>query len=201
MLFLVRHGETEWNLQKRLQGQKDIPLSQIGIEQAQQLEWHFQQKQIVFEHIYTSDLLRAKQTAQLLAGKMHQKMIIAEPTLRERYYGELEGKYIAEIEKLIPNYQVNFGEKMLYGIESLEDMQKRMAEIMTSIAIKSEDSPTLIVSHGGAINAFLHFITSGEMGTGKGRLANTAITQLQWSSQDQTFQVKTYNDTPHIIVN
>ncbi|WP_080843700.1 histidine phosphatase family protein [Cytobacillus gottheilii] len=199
MLFLVRHGETEWNLQKRLQGQKDIPLSKIGIEQAQQLEGHFHQQQIVFEHIYTSDLLRAKQTAQLLVRKMTDKMIKTDINLRERYYGELEGKYIAEIEKLIPNYQVNFGEKMLYGIESLEDMQKRMAAIITSIAVKTKGSPTLIVSHGGAINAFLHFITNGEMGTGKGRLANTAITQLDWI--DQSFQVKTYNDTPHIVVN
>lgn len=87
---------------------------------------------------------------------------------------------------------------MLYGIESLEDMQKRMVTTLTSIAKLTEGSKALIVSHGGAINAFLHHITEGEMGTGKGRLANTSITQLLW--MNQTFLVHTYNDTASIQV-
>lgn len=198
MLFLVRHGETEWNLQKRLQGQKDIPLSKVGVDQAQQLGLHFHNQNIVFEHVYTSDLLRAHQTAQLITAGMPVNRFTVEPNLRERFYGELEGKYIADVVKIMPDYDRNFGVKMLYGIESLEDMQKRMVTILTSIAKQTEGTKALIVSHGGAINAFLHYITKGEIGTGKGKLANTSITKLQWI--DQTFLVQTYNDTERLQV-
>lgn len=97
--FLIRHGETEWNLQKRLQGQKDIPLSKVGVNQAQQLGCYFHNQDINFEHVYTSDLLRAHRTAQLITDRMPNKKIIIEPNLRERYYGELEGKYISEVVK------------------------------------------------------------------------------------------------------
>ncbi|MDO6447916.1 histidine phosphatase family protein [Oceanobacillus profundus] len=198
MLFLVRHGETEWNLHKRLQGQQDIPLSEVGVNQARELGLHFQNQHIVFEHVYTSDLLRAHQTAQLITKGMSISKFTIEPNLRERFYGELEGEYIDDIVKLMPDYDKNFGVKMQYGIESLEDMQKRMVSILTSIAKVTEGSPTLIVSHGGSINALLHYITKGEMGTGKGKLANTSFTRLQWSNQ--TFHVQAYNETSRLKV-
>ena len=196
MLCIVRHGESEWNVIKRLQGQKDIPLSKKGIQQAKKLATHFIDQNIHFEHVFTSDLKRANQTAQWLTEAMPISGIKTETALRERYYGELEGRLITDIVDTLPDFQINFGVPMRYGMESLEDMQERMVTAITNIAKMTEGAPTLIVSHGGAINAFLHRITNGEIGTGKGKLANTSITQLRWL--DDSFEIEAYNHTPHL---
>ncbi|MGN8646281.1 histidine phosphatase family protein [Gracilibacillus sp. HCP3S3_G5_1] len=198
MLFLIRHGETKWNQEKKLQGQLDIPLSERGMDQVQRLGEYFDDHQIVFEHVYTSDLLRARQTSQIISKNMPVQQIKTDSALRERYYGELEGKYIEEILTIMPDYHTNFGVKMQYGVESLEQVQQRMVSCITAIATQTAGAPTLIVSHGGAINAFLHYITKGKLGTGKGKLANTSITRLQW--REPLFNVQMYNDTPHLLV-
>ncbi|TDQ36222.1 histidine phosphatase family protein [Aureibacillus halotolerans] len=195
MIFLVRHGETEWNVAKRLQGQMDLPLNENGVAQAKQLGAYFQDKQIRFDHVYSSDLKRAYQTATAVTETLSIDAIIPYVALRERYYGELEGKLIDEIMTFLPQYSINFGEPMSHGMESLEDMQDRMEKTLTKIAIETDGSPTLVVSHGGAINAFLHRITNGERGTGKGKLANASFTKLDW--KDNTFSIVAYNEHLH----
>lgn len=196
MLFLVRHGETEWNILKRLQGQKNIPLSHSGINQAKQLGAYFIKQNITFDHIYSSDLHRAHQTAEHLTENMLNKVINKDISLRERFYGELEGQLIPDIAETQPHFQIQFGVPMRFGMESLEDMQERMVSALTNIAEETKGASTLIVSHGGAINAFLHHITEGKMGTGKGKMANTSVTTLNWV--DSSFELVTFNETPHL---
>lgn len=88
-IYLVRHGETEWNVKKLIQGQKDIPLNEKGKKQAGKL------KKIKFDAIYSSDLKRAAETAKIIAGKRRLK-IIKSTALRERYFGKFQGELFGD---------------------------------------------------------------------------------------------------------
>ena len=90
-IYIIRHGETEWNVKKIMQGQKNSLLTTKGIQQAKQAAK--QLKQIKFAAIFSSDLLRAKRTAQIIALE-HKLIVKTRKILRERYYGKFEGKKI-----------------------------------------------------------------------------------------------------------
>src|SRR5258706_4066259 len=88
-LYIVRHGESEWNIKHLIQGQKDIVLSKNGKLQAQILAGEL--KKISFEFIFSSDLLRAKRTAEIVALE-HKLAVQTAKVLRERSFGKLEGQ-------------------------------------------------------------------------------------------------------------
>ena len=92
-IYLVRHGETEWNVKKLIQGQKDIPLNKKGEDQAMALGKKL--KKIKFDAIYSSDLRRAAETAIIIAGK-RRLMIIKSKALRERYFGKFQGELFGD---------------------------------------------------------------------------------------------------------
>src|SRR5882762_1657252 len=87
-LCLVRHGETAWNAEGRVQGQLDVPLSETGLEQARAVARVLSKE--TFSAIYSSDLTRARQTAQPIADLLKQEIFLKE-SLRERHYGAFQG--------------------------------------------------------------------------------------------------------------
>ena len=87
MIYIVRHGQTDWNKQKVMQGQIDVPLNETGKEQARELGEKL--KDIVFDHIFCSPLLRTRQTLENLKLKSNTR-IIYDDRLKERNYGEFE---------------------------------------------------------------------------------------------------------------
>lgn len=93
-MYIVRHGETEWNVRKLLQGQKDSNLTEKGKEEAERLAKKF--KDTPFDAIFSSDLLRAKRTAEILAVE-HNLAIQTNKLLRERHFGRLEGTKISDL--------------------------------------------------------------------------------------------------------
>jgi probable phosphoglycerate mutase len=134
--LLVRHGETDWNADGRLQGHTDRPLSDYGREQARQLADKLAGEGLAA--IYASDLARARETAEIVAARL-QLQVVLDPDLREKDWGNWEG--LTSTERL--------------GIEhvgeSTESHQKRMLAALGRIAAKHPHDRVLVVTHGGSM--------------------------------------------------
>jgi broad specificity phosphatase PhoE len=151
-LTLVRHGQTDWNLARRYQGQKDIPLNAEGLKQAQLLAGQLASKS--FDAIYSSDLQRAWQTAQVL----HQGRGIPLKTdirLREICFGEWEGEVFSEMLAKFPNRfalsRSDPGIVMAPGGESVAQVAARTSSFADEISILYPSGRVLIVTHGMAL--------------------------------------------------
>jgi len=157
-IYLVRHGETDWNAKGLLQGQSDIPLNKEGEKQAiEAAKKHF--KKIKFAAIFSSDLVRAKRTAEIIA--LEKKMAVETSTLlRERDFGPFEGKHWQEVEKelrmSIKELRILSDEvaKKL-GIESDEKMMERFLRFLREVAVAYRGKNVLIVTHGSVMRVFL----------------------------------------------
>jgi 2,3-bisphosphoglycerate-dependent phosphoglycerate mutase len=172
-LFLIRHGETDWNLQKRIQGHVDIPLNDTGLQQAKRVAERMRSEPITA--LYSSDLQRARHTAECIA-RHHGIEVQLDERLRERNYGLLEGLTREEIDQQFPNYQAS--NHAVPGQEPLESVRQRALKFLSHIASQHPGERVAVVSHGGWINAVLHVLSKGRAGTGVTRLGNTSITTL-----------------------
>lgn len=147
-LYLVRHGETEWNRIHRIQGgSSDTPLNGNGKKQAAQLAGHFKGKPVTA--LYSSPLSRALDTAVAIAG-YHELPVQREADLREIDVGELEGMYLQTLTHDFSSYLLGFnrgeGNLRLPGGESLADVYRRAWAVVKSI-VRTEHGPTIVVSH------------------------------------------------------
>ncbi len=187
-LYFIRHGETEWNRLRRIQGHSDTKLSPLGVKQAERLAAHLAARR--FSAVYTSDLKRAHDTARRLADAAGSPLYTL-PSLRERCYGEWEGLTYEEI-------RARFQEEdeALYGIESFEAMQQRAMECLTGLALAHPGETIAAISHGGLINSFLHLVTDGKLGTGVTRIDNTGICVLVF--RNGQWEVEKVNAVGHL---
>ncbi len=192
-LYLIRHGETDWNRLKRVQGSIDTPLNHLGQLQANQLIHWFRDKQL--DAIYSSDLIRAYDTANSLA-KHYNIHVTTYPELRERNYGLIEGKHIDQFSLTHSDEQKDWLELEQYEIEALHAVKQRAFTKITEILQQFEDKSIAIISHGGTINAFLSLITHGHIGTGKIKIDNTAVTEISYD--EDNYRIITLNDTSHL---
>jgi broad specificity phosphatase PhoE len=177
----------------KIQGQQNIPLNDAGRRQAKRLADTLQS--VSFAAIYSSDLCRAYETAEAVARRL-QLDIRRRPALRERFYGKWEGRPFHELEKKIPDIRVSWNEPG-EGIESLRTVKQRMVEELEAITAFHPGETVLVVSHGGAINTFIHHVSNGSTGTGKLRLGNTAINRFRYDRGLWT--IEETNDTRHLL--
>ena len=150
-LYVVRHGQTDWNLKHLAQGQVDIPLNETGIKQAEELKEKI--SDLEFDICYASPLLRAKQTAEIIVNGKCQ--IIYDDNLKERYFGGLEGTDPKEW-KFGDDYDIklntDFG-----GIEPILSVFERSKKALERIKAENpEDARVLVVAHGSLLKT-LHF--------------------------------------------
>ncbi len=160
-LYIARHGETEFNVQKILQGHCDSPLTLKGLGQAENLAEGL--KSVNFDMIYSSDLLRAKRTAEIV--KLERDLaIITTKVLRERFYGDYDGRpnqdYVAARDKLVAELKI-FTEadkrslKVDPKAESVDELMLRFITFLREIAVANLNKKILIVTHGGVMRNFL----------------------------------------------
>ena len=198
-VFLVRHGETEWNKLGKFQGCQDIDLSDEGIVQAQFLSEKFSDN---FDYIYTSPLKRALQTAKVIASNKEINPTINNE-LREINFGEWEGLTLKEILDNFPkefNIWRNdkFEAPMCGGDLSLKNACKRAKTAITEIVDKHKGKKILIVAHGGIIKAGLLGLFELDMTMyHKINLGNTAICEIDFDIELNPAIVK-INDTSHL---
>ncbi|MGA8941322.1 MAG: histidine phosphatase family protein [Thermoactinomyces sp.] len=193
-ICLIRHGETEWNKEQRIQGHKNISLSDLGRKQAEKLASHLQSTR--FDAIYTSDLWRAQETARIIAAK-HQLPVTCSTDFRERFCGEWEGLTVDELIRQYPDWETVQSVGGKYGIEPTRHVQNRFLRKCETLAKQHPGGQIAIVAHGFCITAFLEAITDGEYGPASGRLLNTSCTHLIYC-EDGKWLVQKYNDVSHL---
>lgn len=193
-LFLVRHGETVWNIERRCQGHTDIPLNEKGVAQAEKLGDYM--RDVPIDVVYASDLSRALQTAEIVARHHGLKVQTAED-LRERSYGEWEGLTREEIDERYPDQFKARREGGIFGIESFIALRQRVVNLLTELARKHTGQTILAVSHGGSINAFLHWVTEGKLGTGVTVIGNTSVTEVLFRGERE-WEVVSVNQAVHL---
>jgi probable phosphoglycerate mutase len=148
-LILIRHGETAWNRERRMQGQTDTPLSDIGRAQAQALGQRMARH--LFAAIYSSDLKRAWDTAEAVA-QASCRDIVSEPRLRERTFGVFEGLTYDEMTQRYPAEHARFSQRepdyAVPGGESPRQFYERSLTCLEDIAAAHPGETVVVVTHG-----------------------------------------------------
>lgn len=181
-IILVRHGKTQWNVEGKIQGWLDSPLLPSAIDQLKELELSVTSCPIVF----SSDLARAKISAEIIASKTGSKVEI-DKRLRERNFGVLQGHAIDQDSQLQPNwdrYHQRYLLKMngVEGVELERDFEQRIRSFIADLTSYQFASEIIIVGHGEWLRAFNN-IMIGEPSwhLGKGINDNAKPTVLHWS--------------------
>ncbi|MCY7713987.1 histidine phosphatase family protein [Bacillus altitudinis] len=185
-ICLVRHGETDWNAAKRIQGRTDIPLNDTGKWQAEQTGLYL--KDAHWDVVISSPLSRAKETAHLILQHVHAPLVIMDDFI-ERDYGDAEGMSFEERQKLFPN-------KQYPNMEPLSALQDRMLEGIEKVRATYPDQRVLIVAHGAAIHALLTSLADEHLGIKDTRLENACLNYVEWT--DGEWKVNDYNVVSHL---
>ena len=181
ILGLLRHGQTDWNIDLRLQGSTDIPLNDTGRTQARLAASSLNLED--WDVILASPLSRAKDTADIVALELGMNVVIV-PELIERSFGVAEGLDHASWRKLYESHVV------IEGLESLEDLRTRTVQLLDLIANEYSGKRVLAVSHGAFIRKVLNIVTNGELPREGERLSNASLNRFMHA--DGTWTITDY---------
>ncbi|MDY7577542.1 histidine phosphatase family protein [Herbaspirillum sp. RTI4] len=209
-ILLIRHGETDWNVERRLQGFKDIPLNAQGQLQAERLALALRSEAL--DAIYCSDLERARQTAVALANP-HGIVPQIDPALRERCFGAFEGLQHADIETLYPQQYAAWQRRDLDArypdgdqpAETLRDFMTRSVAAVTRLAAmehrgqreQHERRCIAIVTHGGVLECLHRAATGASIATVRDfEIFNASINRFHWDGV--ALHLKNWGDVAHL---
>lgn len=197
-IVAIRHGETDWNAQSRLQGQLDIPLNPHGQRQAARLADALRHEGLVA--VISSDLARAHATAAAFTEPLGLPLRL-EPGLRERGFGMLEGKTYEEIDRLWPDHARRWRERDIeftpLGGESLLVFQQRVVAIARELAALHGGGTIALVTHGGVLDCLYRAAQGIDLQAHRTwQLGNAAINRLLHSPQG--LAVVGWNDRSHL---
>ncbi len=197
-IIAVRHGETAWNVDTRIQGHLDIALNDTGRWQARQVARALADEPLAA--VYTSDLQRAHATAQAIA-QASGAPLVAEPGLRERRFGELEGRTFAEIEAELPEQARRWRQRDPHfapaGGETLVQLRERIAATTHRLAAQHTEQLIVLVAHGGVLDMLYRLATGLDLQAPRTWLVtNASINRLLWTPQGLT--LVGWADTQHL---
>lgn len=180
-LWMIRHGETSWNAEGRVQGQTDVPLSEVGHAQARAVASVFAGRR--FGALYSSDLQRVTQTAQPAAQALGLEIRV-EPLLRERHYGMFEALTYAEVKLRFPEEYARFRahdpEFDFRGGEGLRLFFERSVRCLGEIAARHAGEEVLVFTHGGVLDmAYRHAKRLGLATKRDFEIPNAALNQIE----------------------
>ena len=184
-IILIRHGETEWNSQQRMQGHSNSDLSSVGQAQIQALgQW---MKNVPFDHIYSSDSLRAKQTAEAITQFSGHELQF-DQRLREKNLGVFEGLTSEEARERHPEvfrlFKTAGSKYVIDEGESTQQLQDRALEIVDEIRIKHPEERVLLVTHGGFIRVVMKHSLGLSLETPtRFLIRNTGVFRLVWEDK------------------
>ena len=184
-IILIRHGETEWNSQLRMQGHSNSALSAVGRGQIQALgEW---MKNVSFDHIYSSDSLRARQTAEAITQYSGDTLQF-DQRIREKNLGVFEGLTSIEASEQHPeiyrlfktggaNYVIDEG-------ESTQQVLDRALEFIEEIRLRHPEQRVVMVTHGGVVRVLMkHTLGLSIDAPNSFLIKNTGIFRLVWNEK------------------
>ena len=200
-LCLIRHGETAWNAERRLQGHTDIPLNAKGEIQALQMAQALKDTKLAFDVLYTSDLKRAADTAKAVVQLFGVKAQV-ESALRERHFGALQGLSTSDAHLLKPDiWRSHIARDLdheLEGGESIQQFALRVQKALDQIQVEHAGKTILIVSHGGTLD-MMYRIASNQALSAE-RIASVPNASLNWITHHQGagWVVEQWADTRHL---
>ena len=198
-IIAIRHGETAWNVDTRIQGHLDIPLNDTGLWQAQQVARGLRGEPVAA--VYTSDLLRAQATAQAVAEATGAPLH-SDARLRERHFGHFQGRTFAEIEAELPEDTLRWRKRdPLYapggGGESLVALRQRIEDTVAVLAQRHIGEQVVMVAHGGVLDVLYRLATRQDLQAPRTwQLANAAINRLLWTTDG--LALVGWADTQHL---
>jgi alpha-ribazole phosphatase/probable phosphoglycerate mutase len=173
-IYFVRHGQSESNKKGVLTGHIDIPLSDEGIEQVKKTSLEISSD---FHEIYSSDLIRCKQTAEIINEKLNVS-ITYDSRLRERNFGSLAGKSWAEVgEELREIDKKQLYDYRPHGGEHVDEVKERVFSCIEEIKIKHPNKKILIVTSGGIIR-LLHNVLNGQIHS---HIENSSVHEFEFT--------------------
>ena len=196
----IRHGETAWNVDTRLQGHLDIPLNEVGLRQAQHLAQTLVQRETI-DAIYASDLSRAHSTAQAVAQAMGQSVTV-HAGLRERHFGAFQGRTYAQIETELPEHAWHWRKRTPDwappgGGESLTVLRDRVIQTIDELAAAHAGQHIVMVAHGGVLDILYRAAARLDLQAPRTwALTNTAVNRLLWTPQG--LSLVGWGDTSHL---
>ena len=198
-LCLIRHGETEWNAQGRVQGQLDIPLSPVGLGQARALARALSGEK--FSALYSSDLVRVRQTAQPLAERLELEPIL-DARLRERHYGVFQGMTYADAKEKMPDAYARFRAKELdfsfENGESLSQFNERALACVRELAERHKGESIVVFTHGGVLEMVYRYATARGLSTARDfEIPNAALNRVEVG---EAWKVSSWADIGHLTV-
>ena len=197
-ILAIRHGETLWNVDSRIQGHLDIGLNDTGRWQSERLGLALKDESIAA--IYASNLSRAYDTA--LAVSRHTGVPVqAEPGLRERSFGEFEGRTFAEIETELPAQAQRWRQRdptfTPAGGESLLMLEARVLSVAARLAAQHPGEQIALFAHGGVMDVLYRAATRLDLQAARTwALGNTAVNRLLWSPEG--FSLVGWADVQHL---
>lgn len=198
-IIAIRHGETTWNVDARIQGHLDIPLNATGRWQAQQLGLALAEREPI-DVIYASDLMRAWETAravsQATGTPLHPSV-----GLRERHFGTMQGRTFAEVEAEHPEVALRWRKRdpdwAPEGGESLLMMRERISATLNSLAAAHPGQLIALVAHGGVMDMLYRLATGQDLQAPRTwQLGNAAVNRLLWTPEGLT--LVGWSDTSHL---
>lgn len=197
-IIAVRHGETAWNADSRMQGQIDIPLNATGRWQAQRLARALADEPL--DAIYASDLSRAFDTAQTVAA-LTGNTVVADIGLRERAFGHFEGEIYTGIETRWPEQAARWRARDVEfapdGGESLREFHARTVDAAARLAAAHAGGTVLLVAHGGVLDCLYRAATGIALDVIRTwQLGNASINRLLFSGQ--RLSLVGWSDTRHL---
>jgi probable phosphoglycerate mutase len=198
-IIAIRHGETAWNAESRIQGQRDVGLNDTGRWQARRVGEALAGEEI--KAVYSSDLGRAHQTAESIADATGISVVPTEG-LRERCFGMFEGKTFDEIHQAWPEHAQRWRRRIPdwqppEGGESLLELRERVQKTMVELAARHPGEQIVVVAHGGVLDTLYRIATGQEVNSPRTwELPNGAINRLLWTPQG--FTLVGWSDTQHL---
>lgn len=201
-IIAIRHGETAWNVDTRIQGQLDIDLNDKGRWQAQRVAQALADETI--HHVYSSDLSRARATAHAIAQHATEptaREVQLHTGLRERGFGTFEGQTWADIETHWPEESRRWRQRDPHfappGGETPLQVRARVAQTVNAIASQHPGQQIVLVAHGGVMDVLYRLATSQELSAPRTwELGNASINRLLWTPDALT--LVGWSDTRHL---
>lgn len=186
-LILIRHGQTEWNVEQRLQGWSDSPLTKQAIHQMYEMAL----PELDNPKLYSSDLGRARESAQILAERLKLELVL-DQRLRERGFGILEGKLVdadVALAEQWHSYRYRYQHKMLNvdGVEPERYFEQRIMAFLQHLSTE-RTSEAIIVSHGECLRALCNIIVGRpSWHAGQGIMPNAVPMIVDWTPSEHGF--------------
>lgn len=185
LLYLVRHGETDWNQQRRIQGSTDVPLNDTGRAQAAATAELLARRS--FDAVVASPLSRASETGAIIAARLGLPAPTFDDGLVERAYGEAEGLTDVDI-------RATFPDDVIPGRESRKAVVARALETLGEIAVRFDGGSVVVATHGAVIRSVVNELAPGTADSWTTPIRNGSVHSFRWDPERFTSELVRFDD-------